>query len=66
VTATAAFAVAPPPPKRYGYTSTTIVPRAQGGSHALENLLTVCDVCHPLVEREAGKRRHVTAEVIRH
>jgi 5-methylcytosine-specific restriction endonuclease McrA len=32
-----------------------IAPRAQGGTHALKNLLTLCDVCHPRVER--GKRR---------
>jgi 5-methylcytosine-specific restriction endonuclease McrA len=40
-----------------------IVPRAQGGSHALGNLLTLCDVCHPLVEREGSVSReaNVTA-----
>jgi len=28
-----------------------IVPRSKGGLSTLENLLTLCELCHPLVER---------------
>ncbi len=30
-----------------------IVPRSKGGLSTLENLLTLCEVCHPLIESEA-------------
>jgi 5-methylcytosine-specific restriction endonuclease McrA len=29
-----------------------VVPRSQGGITALENLLTLCERCHPIVEHE--------------
>jgi 5-methylcytosine-specific restriction endonuclease McrA len=29
-----------------------IVPRRDGGVTTLENLLTLCEQCHPIVERE--------------
>jgi 5-methylcytosine-specific restriction endonuclease McrA len=31
-----------------------IVPRSKGGLSTLENLLTLCEVCHPLVERSSS------------
>jgi 5-methylcytosine-specific restriction endonuclease McrA len=29
-----------------------VVPRSEGGLTALDNLLTLCEQCHPIVERE--------------
>jgi 5-methylcytosine-specific restriction enzyme A len=29
-----------------------VLPRSEGGLTALDNLLTVCERCHPIVERE--------------
>lgn len=39
-----------------------IVPRARGGSHTLENLVTLCDVCHPLVERGKAEVKTFSGE----
>ena len=32
-----------------------VVPRSKGGLSTLDNLLTLCEVCHPLVE--SGKKK---------
>lgn len=29
-----------------------VVPRSEGGLTALDNLLTLCERCHPIVEHE--------------
>jgi 5-methylcytosine-specific restriction endonuclease McrA len=31
-----------------------VVARAEGGTDALENLVTLCALCHPKLERQAG------------
>jgi 5-methylcytosine-specific restriction endonuclease McrA len=30
------------------------VPRSEGGLTTLDNLLTLCEACHPVVERAGG------------